>query len=261
MINVRVNAGYIPLDPVALTLDGRPARDAPSPGRLTTVAVKRSAGAVAASLGTDYETVWRRVHGPALADATGDNGFWFHWSIEQRDARATRAASDGRHLAFWYRDDPFAARLAVAPPQAAVDGVAIGPLLAMRYPTSIDYRSCQADGVPVMVPIRATPYPLRYGDGTPQRPPTLPARIRCAVDGSAAGERFLVAALGGEGMVTLAIGDGQATLASAGDPLANEVRLCVVPTAREVRLAIERPHDTPAELDLYDVPLVGGCGG
>lgn len=254
-------AGYIPLDPVALTLDGRPARDAPSPGRLTTVAVKRGAGALAATLGTDYETVWRRVHGPALADAAGDNGFWFRWSIAQRDARGTPPTDDGRHLAFWYRDDPFAVRVAVAPAQPAVDRVVVGPLLAMRYPTAIDYASCRSDGLPVVVPIRVTPHPLRYGDGTPQRPPTLPAGIRCALDGSGAGDRLLVGALGGEGMVTIAIGDGQVTLASAGDPLANEVRLCVVPTAREVRLAIERPHDTPAEIDLYDVPLVGGCGG
>ncbi len=250
-------AGYTPVDPARLTLDGRPGRDAATAGRVTTVAVKRDAARFAAAIAGDFETVWRRLHGPALADATGDNGFWLRWTL----AQATPPSSDASpHVGFWYADDPTARALAAAPARASVERIGIGPLLAVRYVPAIDYDACQADGVRVAVPIRVAPDPHRYGDGTPALPATLPARLTCplragAADRSsatAAAERRIVAALGGDGTVTLAT-DGRAA------PSAAVAVLCAPASAAAVRLTIARPAGGPAELDLYDVPLGVGC--
>lgn len=263
-------AGYVPVDPAALTLDTRPGRDVPHAGRVTTVAVKRRAAAVAATLGGDVETVWNRMHGPAFADATGDNAFWVRWSLAQARAPGgelaypepdSTARAGPRHLAFWYRDDAIAVGLAAAPANAEISTTMIGPLLAVRYTPRLDYASCRAgDGTPVAVPIRVIPDPRRYGDGTPTLPPVLPAtvdcdaRADCDVAGGCADERLVVAALGGAGTVALAAGE-------RGTPAASVAALCTAldPHRGRVRAAIERPDGAAAELDLYDVPLGAGC--
>ncbi len=264
-------AGYVPVEPVWLTLDGRPGRDASSRGRVTTLEVKRRAALVAATLDGDFDTLWNRIHGPALADATGDNGFWVRWSLDEAATRGRDASSsDSRHLAFWYVDDPTALALAAAPPDAAVELTRIGPLLAVRYPSILDYGTCGDDGATARVPIRVVPDPRRYGDGTPALPATLPSRLSCALRaasvtrasagavadaGSHAEARQVVAALGGEGTVAIAA-DGRST------PPAQVAALCVARAdTAAVRLTIERRPDAPAELDLYDVPLGVGCGG
>jgi len=258
--------GYMTIDPSRLTLDGRPGRDAAAVGRVTTLAVKRQA-ALLAAVGGDFDGVWQRLHGPALADATGDNGFWLRWTLEHVPPRPS--ADTSLHVGFWYGDDPTARALAHAPPSAAVERTRIGPLLGVRYRPAIDYAACRGDGVATLVPIRIAPDPHRYGDGTPALPTALPARLTCPLradaDGSDAGatdssattaaahpQRRIVAALGGEGTVALAA-DGRDAQA------AQTAALCVPTTAAAVHLAIERPRGAPAELDLYDVPLGIGC--
>ncbi len=249
-------AGYMPIAPAGLTLDGRPGRDAASAGRVTTLAVKRRAGVLAASLGGDFAALWHRVHGPALADATGDNGFWFRWSLDHVSSPldAQTAVTDRRHLAFWYDDDPTAIALAAAPLRAEVERTRIGPLLAVRYPSILDYDACRADGAVITVPIRVPPDPRRYGDGTPALPPTLPSRVVCArrVAAAGRGERRIVAALGGAGTVALVAG-GRSV------PPARVAELCITDTDATVELVVDRRADAPAELDLYDVPLGVGC--
>ena len=259
------DAGYISVDPAWLTLDGRPGRDAPSAGRVATLAAKRRAGALAATLGDDADAVWRRLHGPAFADATGDNGFWVRFALAHPHSDASGDAPrpvtyDDVHLAFWYADDPTALGLAAAGPAADVGIVRVGPFLAARYRSWIDYASCRAAGTTTTVPIRVTPDPRHYGDGTPILPATVPAHLSCLLrrgadtrDAGGDDERQLVAALGGDGTVTLAT-DTRESAAS------RQVSLCVPSRATaEMRLDIERSVDVPADLDLYDVPLGIGC--
>ncbi len=257
------SAGYMAVDPARLALDGRPGRDAATVGRVTTVAVKREAARLVAAMGGDFEHLWDRLHGPALADAAGDNGFWLRWTLAHVPPPQP-SVDTSLHVAFWYVDDPTARALAAAPPTSAVERTRIGPLLAVRYPPAVDYAACQGDGVGIVVPIRVRPDPHRYGDGTPPLPATLPARVTCALradDGTAARssttaaahpQRRIVAAVGGEGTVALAA-DGRDA------PSAQVAALCVPATARAVHLVIDRPAGAPAELDLYDVPLGVGC--
>jgi hypothetical protein len=241
----------MPVAPAALTLDDRAGKDAAVPGRLTTVAVKRRAAALAATLGGDFETLWLRLHGPAFGDATGDNGFWLRWFLAHAPAVPSQRGTD-RHLTWWSADDPVAVALAAMPPSATVELTRIGPLLAARYAPTIDYDACQADGVAVAVPIRVTPDPRRYGDGTPALPRTLPVHLACALRAASTAETRIVAALGGDGTVVLAV-DGLST------PPAPTAALCAPAGERSVQLTIVRPAAAPAELDLYDVPLAIGC--
>jgi hypothetical protein len=253
-------AEYIPVDPIWLTLDGRPGRDAPSPGRILTLDAKRRAGALAAALGADAGDVWLRLHGPAYADATGDNGFWVRFAIDQRIAG--RAPGDdvppGAHVAFWYGDDPLGAALAALPPAPALAVTRVGPLVAATYRPRIDYAACQGDGGVQPLPIRVLPDPRRYGDGTPELPAALPHHVVCPLRdgaGTAASdaEQRLTAALGGAGTVRVSTDtrDGVA---------ARESSLCVpAHGAGTVRLDVALDAGARADLDLYELPPGIGC--
>ena len=256
--------GYVPVDPAYLTLDGKPGRDAPSRGRVTTLEVKRRAAVLAAPLAHDFDALWHRVHGPAFPDASGDNGFWMRWALDEAATPAgDGTGSDRRHLAFWYGDDPTAVALAAAAPEEGVDLTHVGPLLAVRYPSMLDYDACVGDAVATRVPIRVVPDPRRYGDGTTALPSTLPSRVSCPLragppDAAAAevrrAGRQVVATLGGEGTVAVEA-DGQRSA-----PPARIAAICVARGAAAVGVAIVRSPDAPAELALSDVPLGVGCG-
>jgi hypothetical protein len=255
-------AQYIPVDPVWLTLDGRPGRDAPSPGRIVTLAGKRRVGALAAALGGDVAEVWRRLHGPAFADATGDNGFWVRFALDGvgHDAAASGSAAHdggGAHLAFWYADDPVAVALTALPATPRIDVARAGPLVAVTYRPRLDYASCQGDGRAVTVPIRVVPDPRRYGDGTPELPAELPQHVTCRLRDEVAeageDEQRLTASLGGNGTVRLSTDTREGV---AG----HESSLCVpLHGVAAVRLDVERNPDARADLDLYDVPAGTGC--
>lgn len=258
--------GFTPIDPALLTLDARPGADASARGRLVAVGVKRELALLAARAvpAADFGELWRRLHGPAFEDATGDHGFWMRWAR----ARAGRAGAPGPvpELAIWYADDPEARAVARARPPGPVPpaggagraeggGVArVGPLLIAVYAPALDYGSCRAGGAPVVVPVRAVPHPKRYGDGRPLRPAALPARLECALAPGAGAVR-VVARLEGPGTVRVAT-DGAA--GDAGPASA----LCVArgPAPRAVRVEVALPPGATSALDLYDVPFGAGCG-
>ncbi len=247
-------AQYMQVDPLWLTLDGRPGRDARSPGRIVTLDTKRRAAVLAAALGGDAEDVWRRLHGPALADATGDNAFWVRFAVAHPPDGAS-TTRDGEQLAFWYADDPTAVTLSESPARSDVRVARVGPLVAATYRSRIDYASCRnGDGGAVAMPIRVFPDPRRYGDGTPELPATLPERVSCllraAEEGSAA--RRVIASLGGVGTVRLGT-DTQEGVA------ARETSLCVPAGAIGLRLDVARVDDVRADLDLYDLPPGIAC--
>jgi len=254
-------AQYIPVDPIWLTLDGRPGRDATSPGRILTLDAKRRAGALAAALGGDAADVWLRLHGPAFADATGDNAFWVRFAIDERVAGRAAPASDvppGGHVAFWYGDDPLGTALAALPSTPALAVTRVGPLVAATYRPRIDYAACQGDGRPLPLPMRVVPDPRRYGDGTVELPAALPRHVACPLrDGTGAtasdGEQRLTAALGGAGTVRVSTEtrDGVA---------ARESSLCVAARgAATVRLDVAPDAGARADLDLYELPPGIGC--
>ncbi len=217
-----------------------------------TIDVKRAVAAAVAG-GKEVSTLDQRAHGPALADVSGDNGFWFRWYADR--AGVSRGSDDGRHFAVWYRDDPIAVALASAPVGTReIERATVGPLFVARYRPAIDYASCRGDGRPLAVPVRLLPHPKRYGDGTRAMPGTLPGVIECAL-ATGEGATRVVAALGGPGAVVLVGADG--TRSTPGPATA----LCIARSSAPAPLRVEitRVPGTTSDLDLYDVPLGAGC--
>ncbi|MCC6767363.1 MAG: hypothetical protein IT293_22160 [Deltaproteobacteria bacterium] len=230
--------GYLALAPAALTLDGAGGRDAPVPGRLLTMGVKRELAALLADDGAAFPARWASVHGPAFDDATGDNGFWL-----ARAAPPSGGARAPRHVVLWYRDDPGAP--VVAPPRFEL--VDLGPLRVARYRPAVAYESCRGDdGAPVTVPIRVLPAPRRYGDGTIARPTSLPRRVTCEIDVPAGGVRVVASV--GSGTVTVREDAGPS--GSAGSASA----LCFANGPRRARVVVDASADAAGELDLYERP-------
>jgi Dolichyl-phosphate-mannose-protein mannosyltransferase len=244
--------GYMPVEPALLTLDGRPGRDAATPGRLLTLRVKRAAAESVATLGGGFADLWLRTHGPAFGDASGDNGFWLRWALaRQRDATVPRGGVAARHVALWYRSDPVAVALARQADGVDVAVTEVGPLSVVRYASAIDYASCLAEGVPITVPIRVLPAPRRYGDGTPPRPQILPRLVTCRLE-PGGGSTRVVAALDGSGTVRVRGGGREATAGS-------ESALCIARAPTGVTFTVEILPEGPAALDVYDLPLGLGC--
>jgi hypothetical protein len=245
--------GYLAVEPRLLTLGSEAGADAATPGRMLTVRVQRAFAAAAAAAGGDFESLWRRLHGPALGEVAADNGFWLRWTLAQR---AGATDDGGRHVGVWYADDAVAVELARAAAAGALDLEAIGPLRVARYPSVIDYAACRGPAGLVTVPIRAVPHPRRYEDGRPQRPATaLPPRITCRVRAGSDAVR-LVARVDGPGTVQIQDAGGRA------GPVGTESALCLEGAAvpRRFVLVIQQPPDARSALDLYDVPLGVGCG-
>ncbi len=233
--------GYLAVHPAALALDGMGGRDAPTPGRLPTFGTKRAVAAALATEPADFATRWRRAHGPAFDDVTGDNGFWWR---RASTAEPTAGASV-RHVVLWYRDDPTA-------PTVPIEGFTLethGPIVVARYHPTIAYETCRdEEGGAIAVPIRLEPDPRRYGDGTIARPAMLPRRITCALAGGA-GAASVVASVTA-GTVTVRAADG-----GSGTTGTTSV-LCVGQDARPATIVIDvaQPTGAPSDLDLYERP-------
>jgi len=231
--------GYLVLDPAALTLDGAGGRDAAVAGRLVTAGVKRAVAAAVAVEPAPFAERWLTVHGPGFDDATGDNGFWL-----ARASTVDAAPTAIRHATLWYRDDPAAPRTALAGGTLAD----VGPFVVARYQPVILYDRCRDANGAVRVPIRVVPDPRRYGDGTPARPATLPARVECAIAAGRGGVRVVAAV--GAGTVTLEGPDGARGVT---DRIST---LCIPRGDAPVTfaVAVARPDGVPAELDVYERP-------
>lgn len=230
--------GYLVLAPAALALDGAGGRDAAAPGRLLTLGVKRDLAALLAADPAPFADRWESIHGPAVDDATGDNGFWL-----ARAAAPSGAAPPPRHAVLWYRDDPS------APAQATsrFTIVDVGPLRVARYRQAIVYTSCRdADGAPVVVPIRVLPAPRRYGDGTIARPAVLPERITCDLDVPETGVRVVAAV--GSGTVEV-----EEEGARHGDSGATS-SVCIGGGPRRTRVVVILGAAASGEVDLYERP-------
>jgi hypothetical protein len=257
---------YVAVDPALLSLAARPGRDAAVPGRLVSLGVKRAlseriATAWAASpppdeggamprsdeaAEADFAALWRRLHGPAWEDVTGDNAFWLRRAHRARGVPPLSALQ----LAIWYRDDPVVPGLERLAKSGTLTLTTVGPLVLAEYASAIEWSSCVSGAESVVVPVRAVPHPKRYGDGTPAKPAALPPTIACAL----APDRDLVevvAALSGPGRVEIAAGEsyGAGALAVA----------CIPPPAPSFRLTITVPQPGVTSLDLYDVPGAADC--
>ena len=285
-LHLVARSGYTPVDPILLSLDRRPGPDAVIAGRLVTLGVKRAVAAVmtaeadtpdASRPRVEFDTLWRRLHGPAFADATGDNAFWARWSAvrvrppagsAERSLAATEpedveapgsvtaasiSADPERHVGLWYLDHPTAVVLAASSADD-VESLVVGPLLVVRYRPAIDYQSCRGDGVPLPVPVRVVPHPKRYGDGTVAMPRSLPVLIECTL-APGTGRTRVVAALGGSGALTLRGPDGERSAPG------RESALCMARSAlpTSVRVEIEAESGGASDLDLYDLPKGVGC--
>lgn len=232
--------GYLALAPAALALDGAGGRDASVPGRLPTLGTKRDLAKLLATEPATFAERWESLHGPAFDDVTGDNGFWL--------ARASDAEADGatapRQAVVWYRDDPAAPATA----SARFDITDVGPLRVVRYRPAIAYASCRDLNGPVRVPIRLLPAPRRYGNGTVERPATLPPRLECSIEPGEGGTRVVAAVTHG----TVALADGAGRRAAPGASSS----LCVVRGVEPIRLVLEvmLPANEPSDLDLYERP-------
>ena len=244
--------GYLAVEPQLLSLDARPGADAAAPGRMLSVRWQRAFAEYAARSGGSFATRWQRLHGPALGDVAGDNGFWLRWALARGEHTQGEAAT---HLVVWYDDAPLVPALAAVRAAEDVELTAFGPLRVARYVPAIDYASCRSPEGPVDVPIRIVPHPKRYGDGRPKRPRSLPFRIECPLRPGTTPVR-LVAHLDGPGTVRLRHAD----IASRA---AGTATLCVARTTRPQPFAIEiaLPEDAAAAFDLYDISGVDCAPG
>ena len=211
---------------------------AAAPGRLLTLGVKRDLAALLAADPAPFADRWESIHGPAVDDATGDNGFWL-----ARAAAPSGAAPPPRHAVLWYRDDPS------APAQATsrFTIVDVGPLRVARYRPAIVYTSCRdADGAPAPVPIRVLPAPRRYGDGTIARPAVLPERITCDLDVPETGVRVVAAV----GSGTVEVGEEGARHGDSGATSS----VCIGGGPRRTRVVVILGAAASGEVDLYERP-------
>jgi len=240
--------GYLAVEPRLLTLDARPGDDAAVPGRMLSVRWQRAFAEYAARSGGPFATRWQRLHGPALGDVAGDNGFWLRWALGEDDRALDGHEETATHLVVWYDDAPVVPALATVRAAGLIELQSIGPLRVARYVSAIDYASCRSAAGPVEVPIRVVPHPKRYGDGRPERPRNLPTHLECALRPGSTPVR-VVAQLDGPGTVRLSSG-GTASRVGA------QATLCIDRTTRLERVAIEisSPEEGTTALDLYDVP-------